>query len=262
MARPYLFLIVFFLCHCTKHAHYSATGQYSFVDEIEAEIDYVEVKDWEVGKTAKVTVSEEVVFRVSFNGLSERDAEKLHQETGATAWLFKVIKHSGAGQKTVGLSYAPFVLYDKSRGLSYSSVGQVYFALTYAAAYMSQRFRMLDCPAFEHNKKITSAAIQDNYVQGAKMQVIPPTRLRGSPDRHELTPVEFNGGTSLIGNYKVEMSLLDAKNKKRKGLFLPVANQLEVRGEKPIQIPGCQGARPEWNMGPMDRDRPSFQFGQ
>ncbi len=254
-------VLAFFVMSCQQKAVLKGSGQYSYLENVEPQIDRSEDLSWEVGKTGRVEISQGFSFRVHFNGLSRGDAEKLYEESGANAWLFRLSKISGSGSRVVGSSYVPFVIFNQDQGMNFSSVDQVYLSVRYAAAYMSERFRLLECPAFEHDKKILKIEVRDQSMRSKKIQLGPPVSIQGDMRKHELAPIQYNGGMSLLGNYRIEMALYDYRKKQRMGLFVPIGQVIEIASERPIKIPGCQGAQDEWKLGPIEKEAKRFRFG-
>jgi hypothetical protein len=115
----------------------------------------------------------------------------------------------------------------------------------YAAAFASERFRALKCPALGHNKKLASfeiAGVNEEFSLGLG-QTIP---YNEKSHLVELTPSAFNGGNSLIGEYFLEIAAYDSKNKMIHSAFKRIPMHIAVTREESVRVKSCDGIHQEF----------------
>ena len=158
-------------------------------------------------------------------------------------WIIRLLVNKGTKVQDLGTTYAPFISKQASRVRSATS-GSIALRVYYAAAYASERFRSFYCPAFGHNKKISSLDIEDSNEEFS-LDVNSQLSFSEKPQLVELSPSSFNGGNSLIGEYYLELALYDSKNKVIHSAFTRVPGSVLIRAEETIPIPSCEGVHLE-----------------
>jgi hypothetical protein len=120
----------------------------------------------------------------------------------------------------------------------------VSFLVQYAAAYASERFRMLKCPAFGHNKKISSLGIRGDDDEFSLL-LGQSSPFKDKTDAIELRPKSLNGGILLRGNYFIEIAAYNFKKKITLSHFKRIPMFITVESEEEVTIPSCAGIRSE-----------------
>ena len=261
----FLLFILFFSTSCSKFYSEYRKGNMGTAILVpdNLKISGGDILDWKVGRGFKQTISKGVQVQFHLPVLKESDLEDVMSK-GIDAWIIKVIKDGSRGREVMGYIYFPFKSKSlRSRTSIFSSTTMIKKGavnILYAAAYTSSRFRSFKCPAFGHNKVIEEFLLID----GGK----PPHFLissseersvRGKIEKFGLAPSTYNGGTSLIGKYGVELAFYNIKNKKKMSNFVRVPGYLSIENEGEEIIKGCTGfvvPRKE------DEDRKVFKFGR
>lgn len=239
-----LFLTILLACSCTQQATLSRDAMGLRVSEVEMDIHHLDEIEWVVGKKKEATVSQSFTFLVDMPKLSEEDLAFLTEQKGINAWILRLIVQRGSERQDLGSLYAPFKAKRVVRGQSAGAPTSVALKVFYAAAYASERFRVFDCPAFDHNKKIVEMDIRGE-LKPFELSVGQTSSYREKSQLVELTPSSFNGGNSLIGEYFVEIAPYNSDKKLIYASFKRIPMYVEVRKEENIPVSSCLGENPE-----------------
>lgn len=239
-------LLTLLLCFsCTKYADLNRDDINLRIAPVDMEISQLNNVEWKVGERKEAEVSQSFTFTVQLPKLKTEDLEYLTENKGIDAWILRVIAMRGPEKMDLGSLYALFRPKQATRGVK-ATASSVSIKVYYAAAYPSQRFRSFKCPAFGHDKKISSMEILGKNEEFA-IEIGNPVSYREKSQQVELTPSSFNGGHSLVGEYFVEIATYDSKNKKILSPFKRLPMYVKVFNEESINIKSCAGVRPEIN---------------
>jgi hypothetical protein len=218
----------------------------TLVQDVQMEITHLNEIDWFVGKRKEEKITQSITFYVNMPKVQEDDLRYLMEEKGIDAWIVRLIMVRAGKTQDLGSLYTLFQPVSRGRRSTVAAgpATSVTIKIYYAAAYASERFRAFRCPAFEHNKKISSMQINGEdtpfeiSIQGGvpyleKSQLI------------ELTPSSFNGGHTLIGEYFLEIAPYSSKNKQIFSGFKRLPMWVQVKEEESVSIPSCAGIHPE-----------------
>lgn len=225
---------------CSRQAELNKTGAQTELQGIKMEISHLNEIEWRIGKRKAKEVTQSITFIVDLPRVSKDDLDYLMKEKNMDAWILRLIAEKGSKQQDLGSLYAPLKPKKVSRGFP-SSISCVSLKIYYAAAYASERFRSLECPAFGHDKKISDMEIQGDNESFSL--------LFGStssyPERSqevELTPSSFNAGNTLEGTYFIEVAGYNSAQKNLVSSFKRIPMKVVVQDEEAIHLSECAGA--------------------
>lgn len=239
-----LFIVFIFVASCTKYASLDKEAVSLQIKNVSMEISHLDEIEWRIGKNKEAEVSQSITFIVDLPKLKQSDLDFLIEQKDVDAWILRLIAVKRNQTQDLGSLYALFRPRRVSRGAQ-NITGSVTFKIFYAAAYASQRFRMFKCPAFGHNKKISSMDIKGENEEFtlAVNQVI---TYNEKSNLVELTPTAFNGGHSLTGNYFVEIAPYNSQKKQIYSTFERIPMYVSVSEEASVEIKSCEGVHPEY----------------
>lgn len=241
-----LFLISLFLCSCTEYAELKKEGVSLQVAPVKMQISHLKEIEWRVGNRKEKEVSQSFTFLVDLPTVKEEDLEFLIEQKNIDAWILRLIQIRPSQTQDLGSVFAQFKPQKISRTSHASIPTSVSFKVNYAAAFASARFKSFKCPAFGHNKKITSMTIAgENEEFGIDIGKINSYAEKNT--KTQLTPASFNGGNTLVGEYQIEIAPYDSKKKIIHGAFQKLPMSVVVKGEESVNIQECEGVHQELN---------------
>ena len=241
-----LLLTVLLCLSCEKPIEIVQNYTGSELTNVRMEISHVEDYAWHVGVRREATVTQSFSFIVSMPKLKKDDLEFLKNTKDVDGWIIRVIQVRSSESQDLGSLYTLFEPKVVSRGISAGPATSVAIRIWYAAAYASERFRSLKCPAFGHDKLLKDIEIkgpdepfsivigQSSYYQ-EKSQLI------------QLSASSFNGGNSLLAEYHLEIAPYNSKKKMILGPFKRLPNYVEVVREESVNTKSCKGVIPTLN---------------
>lgn len=227
------------LFSCSKPIEIEKKNGIHVLKNVEASIDSVDDIDWKVGKQHEEVVSSGVKVEVSMNQLPGDIQAILIQNYEIDSFLFKLQRRHRGHSKTLGYVLAPFISTGRRTGWSFTTY--VY----YSAAAVSDYFRNLSCPAYEHRWKIEKTRLI-SHGQGTT------TLFASNPEHFKVRsahlldlPISIDGEKSLLGEYWFELALYSEKKSRVYGRFLPINKAFEITKEKHVDVLSCTGVKPE-----------------
>jgi hypothetical protein len=209
---------------------------------------------WRVGKLSRDIVGRNLTVILDVPALSDEDEQELREKHGVDSWMVRVVQaNATASRIELGTLFVPF-RGSSNTGRPGPSVRSVSFALTYAAAAMSERFRRFQCPAFSHDRRL------DDYgVEGEKTPIEfvlrPPVRFAEKVFKTELVPNSLNVGHTMVGKYTFEVALYGSTQKVLHSAFTPLPFHVAVKTENTVKVDGCAGVHPEYDPAPPSRPK-------
>jgi len=214
----------------------------------------VEIIDWKVGPMFKQTVSKGINVKMTFPMLREKNVKDLLKNQKANSWLIRVSRDEWPRPKILGYMYIPVIIPRRSAVAS--------FNINYAAAAMSFRFENFKCPAMDHSKVISKLNVDDYKKEHMTKILVGPfqrTEIEEKVVKFALRPNVFNGGSSLEGEYYVELALYDFKGKVRRSNFVKYPEKFKIVTERTKIIKGCSG----FKVPSKDKEeKKKFKFGR
>lgn len=224
---------------CTRTAEVSRDSLNANISPVSMEISHLDQIEWPVGKRNEEKVGQSFTFIVDMPRLSESDMDYLTERYGIDGWILRLIVRRGSETQDLGSLYSLFRPKKSSRSsFNSGSATSVSLKIFYAAAYASERFRKLKCPAFGHSRKISSMSIEGKNEDFA-ITVGNAIHYGEKSQRVELTPSSFNAGHSLVGEYFIEIAPYNSKTKTIHGGFKRIPMFINIAQEKIIRIKSC-----------------------
>lgn len=238
-----LFLSLLLTTSCTKYASFEKDGVGISIEPVSMEISHLKEIEWKVGPE-KDELSQSVTFIIDLPKLKSDDLIFLTDQKSIDSWLLKVVARQNSKEQDLGSMYVPFKPVYAGRGASIGSTSSVSIRVMYAAAFISERFRQFKCPAFAHNKKVSSMKILGSDEEFS-LQLAGAINYNDKAQLVGLRPTDFNAGHSLVGEYYVEIAAYDSKNKTILSKFKRIPMYVTVQSEEIISVTGCEGVHPE-----------------
>ena len=226
-------------------------------------IDSIQARDWKVGKNFKQKVSRGFSVTLNLPKLSEKSLLELHKTRKASAWLIRVKRGGAYGDEVLATLAVPFIHLKKNQ-VKVGNISRVTFQILYAASSISMRLSNLNCPAFNHRKKIEAMSI-NHEPSSLKLIVISPIeeyKLNNKVTEFSYGNITFNGGNQLKGKYSFELALYGTGDSQKKSSWLAFEQIVEVVKEQEVDLKGCEG-----DVVPMYDDKSKkgvekFKFGR
>ena len=260
----FIFLLVL-LVSCTKYSTYEKKSSGSiYITPSEFKINEAEDVKWKVGRKKDQLLSKGINVKFTFPLLEKDHLRELLELHDVNAWIIKIVKLGFSRARPIGYMYVPLSVPTPQRKYSYKQIKTGTFSIVYAAASISTRFEKFPCPAFDHRLIIEDFEIKDKKTFGEKVISVTPTqqgKINAKISKFSYSTYKINGGTSIKGDYGVEIALFDSIKKRRKSNFVNFPQVVRVLSEKKKSITGCAGYKIP------DRPRESggvkaFKFGQ
>lgn len=240
-------LLLLILLGCRNESALLEQNGRLFIKDAEVKIGNLNETNWQVGRPVRrSSVSQNFVFTVTLPFLEESAKKTLYEKYGLDGWVLKITHKYGSQEATLGYVYAPMagMKHRRQQDIEINQTKSVAIKISYAASYISERFRAFDCPAFVHDRKLNDLDIQGDY-SPMDIEVKYPSGYYIKPEIAELNPSNFNAGYSLTGDYKIEIALYSLKNRTIGTAFIPLKQSIKVGLEDRIEVNGCAGVRPE-----------------
>lgn len=240
-------LLLLLVLSCRNESSLIEKNGRLFIQNAEVKIDNLSETNWQVGRPRRRTsLSQSIIFTISLPYLEESAKETLHKKYEMDGWVIKINHKYGSQETVMGHVYAPMagVKHQRQREVEINQTKSIAIKISYAASYISERFRAFDCPAFLHNRKVTDYDIVGDD-RPIDIEVKSPSGFYLKPEIAELTPSNFNAGESLIGDYTFEIALYSLKNRTIGTPFVPLPQAVRVGLEKRLEVNGCAGIRME-----------------
>jgi hypothetical protein len=207
-------------------------------------ISHLQEYPWQVGQRREKTISQSFSFIIELPRLKIEDLDYLLKERGIDSWILRVRLEKGSILQDLGYLNVPFDTYKLTRGVHQRMPGSVSFIVQYAAVFTSERFRSFKCPAFRHNKKISSLNIEGKNDEFSLL-LGQSSPFKEKIDAVEIRPKSLNGGISLVGDYFIEIAPFNYTKKVTLGSFKRIPMFIRVESEDEVSVPSCAGIRSE-----------------
>lgn len=241
-----LFLTLILLCSCRHTSTVKSSPSGVRVEEVEMTLSHLNEIEWHVGKRRAHNISQSFTLLIDLPHLNDSDVDILMKHKKTDAWIIRVIVERDGKVQDLGSTYIPFHSHHSTRGMSASSMPtSTAIKVYYAASYASERFRMMNCPAFEHNKKIKEMDIEgsDDYFE-IDLNVSSPYNEKSQ--LVDLAPSSYNAGLTLLGNYYLEIAAYNSSEKILNSKFIRLPQYVSVKKEEQVHITGCEGVHEEY----------------
>lgn len=247
------------LSGCTKKIEVHKDGASTRLSAVTWKVSKLLEGTWKVGKTLRDIVSRSLTVIIDLPSIDSDDEAYLAKTHGVDSWLIKVTQVNRSSSRIeLGTLHVPFRSSNKGRsgGLAVKSAS---FALTYAASAMSERFRRFHCPAFSHNKRLDDYKVEGNE-EPLEIVVMPGSSYDQKLKVNELVPTMFNIGHTMIGEYRIEIALLNTASKKLYSSFKELPFYIKVLSEESVNLDGCGGVHEEYDS-PKEQSTRGFMRG-
>jgi hypothetical protein len=118
-----------------------------------------------------------------------------------------------------------------------------YINVFYSAAAVSVRLENLNCPAFNHRFIIKDIDLKESDSnESLVISSLSQRRIQRAIDPLGYGRTIYNAGVDLVGEYRLEIALLDSKNKTILSNFVPIGPIARVENELISGIKGCENA--------------------
>lgn len=240
-----LFLTLLLVFSCSKNATVTKDAVGIQIHPVTMEVSHLNDIDWAVGLRKEEKITQSFTFIVDMPKIDEDDLEYLSDHKGIDSWIVRLIVNRGSETQDLGSLYALFKPKRISRGTqSAGATASVTLKVFYAAAYASERFRAMKCPAFGHTKKIDKMSIQGTNDEFS-LSIGQSFPYNEKSHLVELTPSAFNGGNSLVGDYFVEIAPYDSTKRMIHSSFKRIPMHVSVMREEEVRVKSCDGIHPE-----------------
>lgn len=243
--KAFILLLAALLSSCTKYAEFSKSAVGVHISPVTMEVSHLNEIPWPVGQKKEEKITQSFTFIVDMPKIKQADLDFLTDQKGIDAWILRLIINRGSETQDLGSLYALFKPKRVSRGSQGTgATSSVTLKVFYAAAYASERFRAFKCPAFGHNKRISSMEVKgDNEEFSLSVSQAAPYNEKSH--LVELTPTAFNAGNSLIGEYFIEIAPYDSQKKLVHSSFKRIPMYISVEREENVRVRSCDGIHPE-----------------
>jgi hypothetical protein len=230
---------------CTKYAEFSKGTVGVHIHPVTMEVSHLNEIPWLVGTKKEAKITQSFTFIVDLPKIRQADLDFLTDQKGIDSWIVRLIVNRGSETQDLGSLYALF----KPKRVARSSQGtgattSVTLKVFFAATYASERFRAFKCPAFGHNKRISSMGIKGENDEFS-LTVSQSAPYNEKSHLVELTPTAFNAGNSLVGEYFVEIAPYDSKKKLVHSSFKRIPMYVSVEREESVRVRSCDGIHQE-----------------
>jgi hypothetical protein len=245
MAMKALILTLLLCLSCTQEAELTKDAFSLRLKNAMTDLGQLHEITWWVGKRFEGKITQSITFIVDLPRLKNSDL-KILKERGVDAWIVRVIQVKGSESQDLGSLYAPFEPRKVARNFTGSMAHSLSFKIFYAAAFASERFRRLQCPAFGHDKRIESFSIKGEKMP-LEIVIGPMIPYREKSQLVHPTPGAFNGGNELKGEFHLEIAPYNAEKKVIFGGFVRLPRHISVDKEVSVFVESCKGLQQEIN---------------
>jgi len=238
-------LILLLTSSCSKKSEITFTDNAFYINPKNTGLSDVRVNKWYVGPSRKQEVSKGVTAFISFPLLERKDLDRLIMDFGIDSWLVKVKKRSFNVNTTLGYLYIPLII-PGTQGRNKNRRHQIKkgtFSVYYSAAAISKRFELFECPAFSHDRYVDKVEIEKRAITLDQLFAGPleETYIGAKVTEFSYSGNILNGGSSVVGEYTIEIALYNHKEKKKKSNYIELVEALNVTSERQRAISGCEG---------------------
>ena len=195
---------------------------------------------WRVGRGAvKQEVSKGMVIRATLPHLGVAILTQLYKDYGVDSWLVKIERTNIKwGRQVIGYFIIP-IKGQVHRRLRIIAGTTFRLQVNYAAASVSDRFNKFICPSFGHRLKLSKVELQDENFVRRHFSIRRMTPLMGQAEKVGFISPEFNGGSSLQGDYRISLALYSIDKRYLMSEYIPVSGKVSVQIEDPVEVEGC-----------------------
>ncbi len=264
--RYFLVILPLLVVGCSKKAKLTLDkfGNYE-VSSKDVFVSDAEIDKWRVGPLRRQRVSKGIRIGVTLPKLDMGDLKTLIRSTEVDSYILRLKRRGVVGGRVIGHLYIPFLIKKGKTESSFRAkqMTKGYFFVYYSSAALSSRFENMSCPAFNHSLLIKDVSISPHREQLIKFNVSKSAQERLSV---KVEPFDyktvFNGGSSLLGDYIVELAYFNYEKKERKSSWVELPERVTISREHDTAIKGCSGN----NLPPPLEDSgdpvKKFKFGR
>lgn len=249
------------LSGCTKKTSVNKEGASTHLSDVQWRVAKLSEVTWKVGRTLRDIVTRNLTVVVELPPFAQEDEEFLAKTYGIDSWLVRITQITAASARIeLGTLHVPFRGVTKGRGGGLP-VRSVSFSLTYAAAAMSERFRRFNCPAFSHDRRLGDYDVIGDE-KPIEIIIVPAGTYSEKLKPNELVPTTYNIGHTMVGEYAVEVALLNSNEKKMYSQFQELPFHIKVHNEKTETVEGCAGVHEEFEPAKENSTRGFMRGGR
>lgn len=240
-----LFIALVLSISCSRNAEVSKDSFGVRISNVKMDIAQLNEVTWWIGaKKKEEKVSQSITFMVDMPHLSKEDLKFLITKRNVDSWLVRVIQVKGSQSQDLGSLITPFVPKKHGRGSNMSPSSHAAIKIFYAAAYASERMRNFKCPAFSHDKRITSMSVKGDNDE-VEIILTGAVSYKEKAQQVQLSPSSFNGGHTLQGQFHLAIAPYDSKRQMLLGEFKQIPRYVDIEREESVFVASCQGLHPE-----------------
>lgn len=216
-----------------------------------------QVMDWKVGDFHSKTLSKGFLLKIGLPHLGVDNITKMLELSKIDSWLVKIIRRNNNGEEIImGYLYLPFYHTNQQTGhRRVEAVDSIFVKIYYAASAISARLEALKCPAMDHRKVIDEIEVKKGKLE-RDFYVSYSNQFEEKPLPTEILPNIFNGGSSLIGEYTVQIALFSFATNVRYSEFIDLPGSVKVVKEIEKEVPECTGVP----VPPMEQNEKLKEF--
>jgi hypothetical protein len=219
---------------------------------------------WRVGPLRRQEVSKGVRVEFTMPYLPSDAMETIIERYEVDSWLIRLRRKGLMKNNVLVMAYMPLFAreYPRGRNLRIRQSKKLTFRVHYHAAAVSTRFSNFMCPAFEHDLKLNDISVKNNSERmgTAVVSGVGKNRVLGKVEKFDYN-LTVNGGSTLQGEYIVEMAFYNSEKKNRHSNWMTLADTGVVGRESSVRLKGCENFKiPD---RPVDEDAlKKFKFGR
>lgn len=241
--KTWILILLIFLVSCTKHSDIIVDkDKLVGIHAVQGSIMDGEAMDWKVGDFHSKTLSKGFLLKVALPKLASDKIKKILDDTKIDSWLVKLIRNNPGGEEIImGYIYVPFYHTNPQTGhRRIESIESVFAKIYYAPAAISARLESLKCPAMEHRKVIDEITVQKGNLE-RDFYISYSNQFDQEALPAEIMPHVFNGGLSLIGEYRIQLALFSFSGSVRYSEFIDLPGKVIVSKEIEKPVEECNG---------------------
>ena len=237
---PILFLIPLLLLSACQKAELVKSKHGLVIRFHSSQIEEVRNIPWSVGQGfMRQQVSKGFMAAITLPDLGDEELSFLYNTKKVDSWLIKIERTTVMrGKEFLGHFMVPLKV-QTQKNLRISLTTDVRFRIYYAAASVSLRFQRFPCPAFGHNLKLTDFHIHSSGSTRESLIIRSREVIKGRMETAGFVSLEFNGGSSLQGEYTISVALYNSVSKVLMSRYVLVRDSISILEEYPIGIEGC-----------------------
>lgn len=238
-----LFLSMILLISCSKHSELILDkNKVVGIRANEGTIFDGQVMEWKVGDFHSKTLSKGFLLKIALPKLGLDNITTILEKTKVDSWLVKLLRHNPNGEEIIlGYIYLPFYHVNNLTGhRRIDVIESIYAKIYYASAAISSRLEGLKCPAMDHRKVIDEMETKKGKLE-REFYISYSNQFDDKPLATEILPNIFNGGSSLIGEYKVQIALYSFSTNVRYSEFVDLPGSVKITKEVEKPVEECNG---------------------